>query len=224
MQNLVEVKSLTKHYVEKTGVTTEALRGIDLTLKKGDFATLAGPSGSGKTTLLNLIGALDAPTSGSIIFNGTEITNIPLKKLYQFRLKEIGFVFQAYNLFHQLTAQENIEYVLLLQGVSPKVRQAKAISLLSELNIADLRHKHPNQLSGGQQQRVAVARALATTPSLILADEPTANLDSVTAGELIELMHRLNREHKITFLFSTHDQLVMDKADTVYHLHDGKIQ
>lgn len=220
---LIETKGITKIYKEKTGVSTQALRGINLVINPADFVAIAGPSGSGKTTLLNLLGALDKPTSGNIIFEGVEITNIPVTDLADFRLKKIGFVFQAYNLFNQLTALENVEYVMLLQGIAVKTRREKANELLESVGLADCSSKRPNQLSGGQQQRVAVVRALASNPQVILADEPTANLDSETAGNLIDFIRNLNRQHKTTFIFSTHDRLVMDKADKVFLLKDGKI-
>lgn len=220
---LIEIVNLTKTYIEKSGVKTEALKGVDLTINSSDFVSIAGPSGSGKTTLLNLIGALDKPSSGKIIFEGQDITDIPVVKLADFRLRQIGFVFQAYNLFNTLTALENVEYVLLLQGASSEIRKNKAVELLQRVGLKDLIHKRPNQLSGGQQQRVAVARALASNPKVILADEPTANLDSATASNLIDLMRELNQQLGITFIFSTHDKLVMEKAHRVLLLKDGKI-
>jgi putative ABC transport system ATP-binding protein len=220
---LIQTNSLTKTYKEKTGVATEALRGVDLTINQGDFVAIAGPSGSGKTTLLNILGALDNPSSGDLLFEGEQLNAIAVSKLAGLRLKKIGFVFQAYNLFNPLTALENVEYVMLLQGISKSQRKEKAAELLKSVGLENFMHKRPNQLSGGQQQRVAVVRALASNPKVILADEPTANLDSDTAGQLIDLMRQLNQQYKTTFVFSTHDKMVMDKADKVFLLKDGKI-
>jgi putative ABC transport system ATP-binding protein len=220
---LIEIKDVTKTYVEKGGVNTEALRGINLTINEGEFLSIAGPSGSGKTTLLNLIGALDTATSGIIIFDGQNISNILVSGLADFRLKNIGFVFQAYNLFNTLTALENIEYVLLLQGRQPAQTTKIASELIGRVGLSNCAKKRANRLSGGQQQRVAVARALASNPKVILADEPTANLDSNTASSLLDLMHELNREKGVTFVFSTHDKMVMDKASRLVLMRDGKI-
>ena len=221
--NLVEVINVTKMYVEKTGVKTDALRGVDLTLNDGEFASIAGPSGSGKTTLLNIIGALDKPSSGKVIVDGRDITADSIVKLADFRLEKIGFVFQSYNLFNPLTVLENVEYVMLLKGIPAGKRKARALEILKNVGLENYAGKRPNQISGGQQQRVAVARALASNPKLILADEPTANLDSATAAGLIDFMRGLNQKLKISFLFSTHDKLVMDKADRVMLLKDGRV-
>ena len=220
---LIEIKNIAKTYIEKSGVRTDALRGIDLAIDRGSFLSIAGPSGSGKTTLLNLIGALDKPTSGEILFDGQDISGIPIARLAEFRLRKIGFVFQAYNLFNTLTALENIEYVLLLQGASAGEYRRKSTDLIARVGMADCANKRPNQLSGGQQQRIAVARALASNPEVILADEPTANLDSQTASKLIDLMRELNQEKNVTFIFSTHDKMVMEKATKLVILRDGKI-
>ena len=220
---LIDIKDIAKTYVEKSGVRTEALRGIDLTINEGEFLSIAGPSGSGKTTLLNLIGALDTATSGTIIFDGQSISSVPVSGLADFRLKNIGFVFQAYNLFNTLTALENIEYVLLLQGKTPTETEKIASGLIQRVGLSDCAKKRANRLSGGQQQRVAVARALASHPRVILADEPTANLDSHTALNLLGLMHELNREEGVTFIFSTHDRMVMEKASKLVLMRDGKI-
>ena len=220
---LIEIKGITKTYIENSGVRTEALRGIDLAINEGEFLSIAGPSGSGKTTLLNLIGALDNPTSGTIIFDEQDISKIPIAGLADFRLERIGFVFQAYNLFSTLTALENIEYVLILQGHAPAETRKTASALIERVGLSDCANKRANRLSGGQQQRVAVARALASQPKVILADEPTANLDSKTASSLLDLMHELNREKGVTFVFSTHDKMVMEKATRLVLMHDGKI-
>jgi putative ABC transport system ATP-binding protein len=220
---LIDIKGATKTYVEHTGIRTEALRGIDLIINKGEFLSIAGPSGSGKTTLLNIIGALDNPTSGTILFDGENISLTPVSKLADFRLRKIGFVFQAYNLFNTLTALENIEYVLLLQGKQPADTRKIASELIGRVGLGDCAKKRANRLSGGQQQRVAVARALASRPKVILADEPTANLDSRTASNLLDLMHELNRQDGVTFVFSTHDKMVMEKASRLVLISDGKI-
>jgi putative ABC transport system ATP-binding protein len=219
--SLIETKNLVKIYAD--GVDIPAVNGVDLAVERGAFICIAGPSGSGKTTLLNLIGALDKPTSGTISYDGQEISSLGLAALSDFRLRKIGFVFQAYNLFPSLTVLENIEYVMLLQGVDKTARYQRVQELLEKVGLKDYLHKTPHQLSGGQQQRVAVARAIAAQPQVVLADEPTANLDSKNAELLVDLMRQLNKEKQITFVFSTHDKLVMDKADKVIFLKDGKI-
>lgn len=200
-----------------------ALRGIDLDVEKGDFLALVGPSGSGKTTLLNLIGALDRPTSGSVTVLGRELDVMGKRERAQLRLHEIGFVFQAYNLVPVLTAAENVEFVLELQG-SGKARRDRALAVLEELGLSDLADRRPGELSGGQQQRVAVARAVAAKPSLVLADEPTANLDSENATGLMKLMRSLCHQHSMTFVFSTHDPLVMAHATRIVRLRDGMVE
>ena len=221
-KKILEVRDVKKVY--RTGeVETPALRGIDLSLDEGEFASVVGPSGCGKTTLLNLIGGLDAPNSGTIIFEGVRRDQCSEKELSRIRLAHIGFVFQAYNLFPVLTALENVEYVMMLRAVPSAERRRKAMELLDSVDLAEMAHKRPTQLSGGQQQRVAVARAISTDPRLVLADEPTANLDSESAGQLLDLMEKLNREHGATFLFSTHDQRVVARARRVIHLRDGRV-
>ncbi len=220
--SLIEVKNLIRVYQD--GVATPALNGVDLSVGQGEFICIAGPSGSGKTTLLNLIGCLDKPTSGSITYEGQETTSLSSSGLADFRLKKLGFIFQAYNLLPTLTVLENAEYVMVLQGIGRKPRQDKCRALLSEIGLGDQLGKFPYQLSGGQQQRVAVARAIVSEPKVVLADEPTANLDSKNAVMLVDLMRRLNKEKNITFIFSTHDRLVMEKADRVITLKDGRIQ
>jgi putative ABC transport system ATP-binding protein len=205
------------------GVETLALRGVSLAIEAGEFTVLAGPSGSGKTTLLNLFGALDAPSAGRVRVDGQELAALSRAELASLRLAKLGFVFQAFNLIPVLTARENVEFVMELQGVKLTERRARALAILAEVGIAELADKRPLEMSGGQQQRVAVARAIVSRPRLVLADEPTANLDSDTAERLIELMERLNHQHGVTFLFSTHDPLVIAKAHRVVRLRDGRI-
>ena len=222
MSALVRVHAVTKIY--RTGrVETRALRGVSLTLQEGEFTALAGPSGSGKTTLLNLIGGLDAPTQGDIEVAGVRLTDLSADALADFRLRNLGFVFQTYNLIEVLTALENVEFPLLLQRVPARERQQRARQMLEQVGLGDLLHRRPPELSGGQQQRVAVARALVTHPRLVLADEPTANLDSETGLQLIRLMEDLNRRLGVTFLFSTHDPRVLEAARRVIRLRDGRI-
>ncbi len=200
-----------------------ALRNISLTFEQGDFVVLSGPSGSGKTTLLNIIGGLDEPDSGAVVLNGQQITGLAENELSIIRRDHIGFVFQAYNLIPVLTARENIEYVMKLQGRSQDACDRRSLEVAQKLAIDELLDKLPNQMSGGQQQRVAVARAVAATPALILADEPTANLDSVAANSLMEMMERLNRDEGVTIIFSSHDPLVIGKARHSIVLHDGQV-
>ncbi|RMH69606.1 MAG: ABC transporter ATP-binding protein [Gemmatimonadetes bacterium] len=219
---VIRTKDLKKTY-NSSMVPVHALNGIDLTIEKGEFTALVGPSGSGKTTLLNLIGGLDQPTSGKVWVEETEITQLKGNDLIDFRLKSIGFVFQAYNLIPVLTAQENIEFIMLLQKRPKKERQQRALELLNAVGLKDRAHNRPGQLSGGQQQRVAVARALAAKPKFVLADEPTANLDSTSTANLLDLMAELNQQEKVTFIFSTHDQRVIDRARRVVWLEDGRI-
>ncbi len=219
---VIQVKNLHKTY--KSGeVEVHAIRGIDLEIEQGEFTAIVGPSGSGKTTLLNLIGGLDEPTQGTVIINGTDITKLKDNQLIDFRLWNIGFVFQAYNLIPVLTASENIEFIMHLQGKPKEERRRRAMELLEEVGLADRANSRPSQLSGGQQQRVAVARALASKPQFVLADEPTANLDSVSTSNLLDLMERLNKEENMTFIFSTHDQRVIEKAHRIIRIQDGQI-
>lgn len=219
---MLEARALEKVY-ETRGVRTQALSGVDLSVGEGEFLALAGPSGSGKTTLLNLFGALDEPTSGKVILDGQELALLSARERADLRLHKLGFVFQAYNLIPVFSAVENVEFVMQLQKVPGRERRQRAQALLEEVGLAELAGKRPLEMSGGQQQRVAVARAIAAHPRLVLADEPTANLDSTTAGRLLELMGRLNRERGITFLFSTHDPLVMEAARRLVRLHDGRV-
>ena len=221
MKNII-TRGITKIYNPDT-IPVVALDGVDLEISEGEFTAIVGPSGSGKTTLLNIIGGLDKPTHGVVTISGTDITSMRDNKLIEFRKKHIGFVFQAYNLIPVLTAEENIEFVMLLQNRPRSEREARTTELLEAVGIADKRRNRPAQLSGGQQQRVAVARALAPKPDFILADEPTANLDTKSTENLLDIMARLNREEGITFVFSTHDQRVIERARRVVTLVDGKI-
>ena len=219
---LLKAKNLVKVY-RGNGVETPALRGVDLALEAGEFAAVAGPSGSGKSTLLHLLGGLDLPTLGEVWLEGTRVDRLSRSQRARLRLQKVGFVFQAYNLIPVLTALENAAFVLELRGVPRREQRARAMGALSALGIAELAHRRPNRLSGGQQQRVAVARALAARPAVVLADEPTANLDSKNGLALIELMRRLNREAGITFLFATHDPRLLAHVDRVIRLEDGRI-
>jgi putative ABC transport system ATP-binding protein len=196
---------------------------VSINFQQGEFTAIVGPSGSGKTTFLNSIGGLDTPTSGQVVINNTDITNLKSNELIDFRLRNIGFVFQAYNLIPVLTAKENVEFIMLMQGDSASDRKSRAEELLNAVGLSDQINRRPGQLSGGQQQRVAVARALASKPKFVLADEPTANLDSTSTSNLLDIMHRLNKEENMTFIFSTHDQRVIDRAKRIITLEDGKI-
>jgi putative ABC transport system ATP-binding protein len=220
---LIELNNVSKIY-DGTAVPVKAVDEVDLKIEEGEFTAIVGPSGSGKTTLLNLIGGLDQPTSGKIVVDGTDISTLKPDTLINFRLHHIGFVFQAYNLIPVFTAKENVEFIMLLQNISKSEREKKAIEFLEAVGLQDRINSKPTELSGGQQQRVAVARALASTPSFVLADEPTANLDSVSAESLLDLMENLNQKHNMTFVFSTHDQRVINRAHRVVTLQDGKIK
>ena len=220
--NVVETQNLEKLFID-AGTEVRAVDGVSINVEEGEFTAIVGPSGSGKTTLLNMIGGLDNPTNGKVQVAGVELTELSKNELIDFRLKNIGFVFQSYNLIPVLTAYENVEFVMLLQGRDPKERKARVNELLLAVGIADKAKNRPSKLSGGQQQRVAVARALAPKPKFIIADEPTANLDSKSASTLLDIMQQLNEKEGITFLFSTHDQRVIDRARRVVTLTDGKI-
>ena len=220
--NIIKTEQLKKTYSDN-GVPVEALRGMNLEIGKGEFTVIAGPSGSGKTTLLNLIGALDHPSGGKVFIEGVDIGKLNRNQLGDLRLNKIGFVFQAYNLIPVLSALENVEFTMMLMGVGEKERRERSLEIMADLGIGDLAYKRPNEMSGGQQQRLAVARAIVTRPALVLADEPTANLDSHTGAELLKLMEDLNREKNITFVFSSHDQQVMDHAKRLLILKDGLI-
>ena len=219
---IIKTTGLTKTY-QNNSLKVEAVKQIDLSISKGEFTAIVGPSGSGKTTLFNMIGGLDDITAGTVEIAGTSISNLKENELIDFRLKHIGFVFQAYNLIPVLTAKENVAFIMLLQGLSEKERMERSEDLLRQVGLGDKFDSRPNQLSGGQQQRVAVARALASKPRFILADEPTANLDSQSTSTLLDLMAEMNKKENITFLFSTHDQRVIDKARRVITIEDGKI-
>ncbi len=222
METVIELKDISKTY-NPTGIPVPALRGIDLNIEKQEFTVVVGPSGSGKTTLLNIIGGLDQPTTGKVTIDGIDISTMKPDEMIEFRLNHIGFVFQSFNLIPVLTAKENVEFIMLLQNIAKAERDRRAINILDEVGLKDRMDSTPAELSGGQQQRVAVARALASHPSFVLADEPTANLDSVAAESLLDIMEHLNHEHGLTFLFSTHDPRVMRRAHRILTLDDGRI-
>jgi len=219
---IIRVDSVSKIY-RQGSVTFRALDRVTLAIDKGEFVALAGPSGSGKTTLLNLIGGLDLADEGSVSFNGADLMQLGDGQRADLRLHQIGFVFQAYNLIPVLTAAENVDYILMLQKIDKSIRREKVAAILEEVGLTDKAGNRPDELSGGQQQRVAVARAVVTDPQVILADEPTANLDSKTGRKLLEMMKEMNRSRQVTFVFATHDTMVMDYADRIVSLQDGKI-
>ncbi len=219
---VIEIKDLYKSYHD-TEVEVKAVNGVTLDFEEGEFSAIVGPSGSGKTTLLNVIGGLDKPSSGSVIIDGTDISTLSSKQMIDFRLHNIGFVFQAYNLIPVLTAKENAEFIMQLQKKSKEERNNRIAELFEAIGISGKENIKPSRLSGGQQQRVAVARALASKPKFILADEPTANLDSKSTANLLDIMRKLNEEENITFIFSTHDQRVIDRAKRIILLEDGKV-
>lgn len=218
----VRAEKLTKVY-RQDSIAVTALRDVDLEIAAGEFVALVGPSGSGKSTLLNLLGGLDRPTSGRLWVADAELGTMSRRALAGLRLRKIGFVFQEYNLIPVLSALENVEYVMLLQGVADEERRRRAKAILNEVGLAGLENRRPGELSGGQQQRVAVARAIVSEPALVLADEPTANLDSATGAALMDLMRQLNEEKGVTFVFSTHDTMVMERARRLVRLKDGRI-
>ena len=220
--NIVELTDVTRVY-RQGKVDVRALRGLTLSVQKGEFTALCGPSGSGKTTTLNLIGALDSPSSGNVVLEGKDLGTLDRKELSQIRRDRIGFVFQAYNLVPVLTAYENAEIVMWVQGIDIDKRRERVTSLLAQVGLDGLEDRLPSELSGGQQQRVAIARAIAANPAVVLADEPTANVDSETADKLLDIMEKLNREHGVTFIFSTHDPKVMDRARRLVRLVDGRV-
>ena len=221
-KDVIVAEGVVKTY-DDSGVPVHAVRGIDYTLSKGEFTAIIGPSGSGKTTFLNVLAGLDTPTEGKVWLSGKLISDMSGRELSDFRRDHIGFIFQAYNLFPVLTVEENVEYVMLLQGIPSAERHDRVMSILEKVEIAEYAGRLPMQLSGGQQQRVAVARAMVSHPSLVIADEPTANLDSKTSGALLDMMRKLNDDTGMTFLFSTHDEIVMRRAKKIVVLRDGRI-
>lgn len=220
---VIETFALTRHYGSNATLVA-ALNGVDVAIDAGEFTAIVGPSGSGKSTLLHLIGGLDEPSTGRVELGGSNIADMSDAELSDLRRDQIGFVFQAYNLIPVLSARENVDYIMMLQGISRPERYERTSEVLEQVGLAGLGDRRPGELSGGQQQRVAIARAMASRPALILADEPTANLDSKTGVELLELMRRLNEELQITFVFSTHDQKIMDRARRLVYLEDGLVQ
>ena len=221
--SIVECIAVNKIY-HQGQVEVQALKDINLSINKGDFLAVAGPSGSGKTTLLNLIGGLDSVDSGSIVLDGNVFEQMSQSQLAALRLHKVGFVFQAYNLIPVLSAAENVEFVMLLQGIPAPERRARAKAILDDVGLSDKYNRRPAELSGGQQQRVAVARAIVSNPSIVLADEPTANLDSTTGEGLLAMMKHMNQEKEVTFIFSTHDKMVMDYAGRLIMIRDGRIE
>jgi putative ABC transport system ATP-binding protein len=220
---LIQINDLGKIFNSKS-IPVEAIKHVSLKIEKNEFTAIVGPSGSGKTTLLNLIGGLDKPTYGNIYIEGTDINALKSGELIEYRLHHIGFVFQAYNLIPVFTAKENVEFIMLLQGVSKADREKRTVELLKAVGLEERKDNRPSELSGGQQQRVAVARALASHPAFVLADEPTANLDSASAEALLDLMAKLNIDYNMTFVFSTHDPRVIKRAHRVITLEDGMIK
>ncbi len=219
---MIKITDITKTY-DDGKVQVKAVRGVSLQIEKGEFTAIVGPSGSGKTTLLNVIGGLDTPTTGKVLIGEQDISQLSDNELIDFRLHHIGFVFQSYNLIPVLTAKENVEFLMLLQKRDEAYRNERANQLLEAVGLADQINKKPNEMSGGQQQRVAVARALASKPDFVLADEPTANLDSKSTTNLLDIMYKLNQDENMTFVFSTHDQRVIDRATRVITVEDGKV-
>lgn len=220
--NIVECTDVSKTY-RQGKMEVKALDGVNLSIREGGFVALAGPSGSGKTTLLNIIGGLDSADAGTIVVDGKSLDTMSQSELAGMRLNNVGFIFQAYNLIPVLSALENVEFVMLLQGVPVKERHDRARAILDDVGLAEMHHRRPAEMSGGQQQRVAVARAIVSNPSIVLADEPTANLDSTTGQGLLEIMKKMNEEKNVTFVFSTHDRMVMDYARRLIHIRDGRV-
>jgi len=220
---LIRIENVSKIY-DETKVPVHALTDVNLEIERGEFTAIVGPSGSGKTTLLNMIGGLDSPTYGKVVINGMDISRLKTDKLIEFRLKNIGFVFQSFNLIPVLTAKENVEFIMLLQGAKKEEREKRSVELLEAVGLGDKLHARPFELSGGQQQRVAVARALASRPSFVLADEPTANLDTESAEELLDLMEHLNKQLGMTFIFASHDHKVIRRVRRIVTLEDGRVK
>lgn len=221
--SFIQIKNISKIYKQSQSVQTVALNNITLDIEKGSFISVSGPSGSGKSTLLHIVGGLDSPSNGSVVIEGDDITKMSESELALERLNDVGFVFQAFNLIPVLSAKENIEYIMVLQGVDKSIRESRISKVALELGIEELLDKKPSELSGGQQQRVAVARAVVSKPKLILADEPTANLDSKNAQNLMDMMKKLNEIEKITIIYSSHDPEVIEKASSRIVLKDGMI-
>ncbi len=220
---VIKTENIFKIYNEGTDLEVRALNGVSFEIEKGEFTAIVGPSGSGKTTMLNIIGGLDKPTNGNVTLAETSINNLSENEMIDFRLKNIGFVFQAYNLIPVLTAKENVEFIMLMQNRPEAERETRTKELLQAVGLEKQINKRPNEMSGGQQQRVAVARALASKPKFVLADEPTANLDSSSTNDLLDIMANLNEKEGITFVFSTHDQRVIDRAKRIITIDDGKV-
>ncbi|MBN1384814.1 MAG: ABC transporter ATP-binding protein [Elusimicrobia bacterium] len=221
--DLIIAENLEKVYSTE-GVPVNAVNGVNLKITKGEFTALVGPSGSGKTTLLNIISGLDTPTKGNVWLDGKTISSMSGRELSDFRRDNIGFIFQSYNLIPVLTVEENIEYIMLLKNIPREVRHTRVREILENLGLSGMEKRFPTKLSGGQQQRVAIARAMVSKPLMILADEPTANLDSVTGTTLLDIMHELNKKTGMTFVFSTHDKMIMERAERLVTLRDGKIE
>jgi len=219
---VIQARNLEKTY-QDNGIAVHAVNNVDLDIESGEFSAIVGPSGSGKTTFLNLISGLDTPTDGSVRLAGEQLSAMTGRQLSDFRRDHVGFIFQAYNLIPVLTVSENVEYIMLLQNVPREERRQRVHAMLEEVGLSGMENRLPSKLSGGQQQRVAIARAMVSRPSLILADEPTANLDSKTGAELLDMMRELNRGTGMTFLFSTHDPMIMERAERVITLTDGRI-
>ena len=223
MNKIVELRGLDKHY-QQGELQVKAIDNVSLTIEKRDFAALCGPSGSGKTSILNLIGGLDSATSGKVLLEGIDLSALSNGELAEVRKNRVGFVFQSYNLIPVMTAYENAAFVLELQDIKPAMIRARVMKALADVGLAGMEERRPDQMSGGQQQRVAIARAIVTSPAIVLADEPTANVDSKTAELLLDLMEKLNRDQGVTFLFSTHDQHVIDRAKRIIHILDGQVE
>jgi putative ABC transport system ATP-binding protein len=219
---VIQARNLEKTY-QDNGIAVHAVNHVDLDIESGEFSAIVGPSGSGKTTFLNLISGLDTPTGGNVRLAGEPLSSMTGRQLSDFRRDHVGFIFQAYNLIPVLTVSENVEYIMLLQNVPKEERRQRVHAMLEEVGLSGMENRLPSKLSGGQQQRVAIARAMVSRPSLILADEPTANLDSKTGAELLDMMRELNQRTGMTFLFSTHDPMIMERAERVITLTDGRI-
>lgn len=224
MSAVIATNEVCRYFGDDDQTRVKAVDRVSIEIEKGEFTAIVGPSGSGKTTLLHLIGGLDNPTSGSVSLSDIDIADMSGAVLSDFRRDHIGFIFQSYNLIPVLSAEENIEYIMLLQGVNAAERKHRVAAMLKQVGLEGLGNRRPNKLSGGQQQRVAIARAMVSRPDIILADEPTANLDSKTGIALLELMRQLNEEHQMTFVFSTHDEKIMQRASRLIHIHDGEIE